>query len=65
MSDISNKAQEAAGKVKEEVGGLTGDEELEAEGRGDQAESKVKQLAEDAKDAVDDVVDKVKGIFKK
>jgi uncharacterized protein YjbJ (UPF0337 family) len=65
MSDISNKAQEAAGKVKEKVGDLTGDEELEAEGQDDQTESKLKQFADDAKDVVEDVAEKVKGIFKK
>ena len=48
---IDNKAQEAAGKVKEGVGKATDDERLEAEGRGDQALSKVKQAGEKIKDA--------------
>lgn len=48
---IDNKAQEAAGKVKEGVGRATDDEQLEAEGRGDQASSNLKQAGEKIKDA--------------
>ena len=64
-NDISNKAQDAFGKVKEKTGELTDDQELEQEGRDDQTESKVKQLADDAKDAVGHVADRVKDVFKK
>ncbi len=48
---IDNKAQDAAGKVKEHVGKATDDEQLEAEGRTDQAASDVKQAGEKIKDA--------------
>jgi uncharacterized protein YjbJ (UPF0337 family) len=48
---IDNKAQEAAGKAKEGVGKVTDDERLEAEGRGDQASSNLKQAGEKIKDA--------------
>jgi uncharacterized protein YjbJ (UPF0337 family) len=48
---INNKAEEVAGKVKKGVGKATGDEELEAEGRLDQAKSNVKQAGEKIKDA--------------
>ena len=65
MSDVSNKAQEAFGKVKEKAGELTDDQDLAAEGRNDQTESKAKQLAEDAKDMVGHVADRVKDVFKK
>ena len=34
---IQNKAEEATGKVKEEVGDKTDNERLESEGRGDQS----------------------------
>ena len=49
---IDNKAEEFGGKAKEGVGCATGDESLEAEGRGDQASSNVKQAGEKLKDAV-------------
>jgi len=65
MSDVSNKAQEAFGKVKEKTGELTDDQDLAMEGRNDQTESKAKQLAEDAKDMVGHVADRVKDAFKK
>lgn len=47
---ISNKAEEAKGKVKETVGKATGNEELEAEGKVDQGKSGVKQIGENIKD---------------
>jgi uncharacterized protein YjbJ (UPF0337 family) len=48
---IDNKAEELRGKAKEGVGRATDDEELEAQGRGDQATSDVKQAGEKLKDA--------------
>jgi len=47
---ISNAAQEAAGKAKEAAGKASDDPKLEAEGRGDQTEAKVKKVGEDVKD---------------
>jgi uncharacterized protein YjbJ (UPF0337 family) len=46
-----NKAEELKGKAKEELGRATDDEELEAEGRTDQASSDLKQAGEKVKDA--------------
>jgi uncharacterized protein YjbJ (UPF0337 family) len=48
---IDNKAEELGGKVKEGVGRATGDEELQAQGEGDQAKSNLKQAGENVKDA--------------
>jgi uncharacterized protein YjbJ (UPF0337 family) len=48
---IGNKAEEAAGKVKESAGKATDDEQLEAEGKGDQEKSNLKQAGEKVKDA--------------
>jgi len=48
---INNKAEEVAGKIKKGAGKATGDEELEAEGRVDQAKANVKQAGEKIKDA--------------
>jgi uncharacterized protein YjbJ (UPF0337 family) len=47
---IENKAEEMQGKVKEGVGRATDDEELEAEGRADQASGNLKQAGEKVKD---------------
>lgn len=47
---ISNKTEDLQGKAKEAVGGATGDEELEAQGKGDQAKSDLKQAGEKVKD---------------
>jgi uncharacterized protein YjbJ (UPF0337 family) len=46
-----NTAGKAAGKVREGAGKVTGNESLEAEGRGDQAKGNLKQAGEKAKDA--------------
>ncbi len=47
----SNKAQDIKGKIKEKVGKATGDEHLEDEGKSDQAESAIKGVGEQIKDA--------------
>jgi uncharacterized protein YjbJ (UPF0337 family) len=46
-----NKADEMKGQAKEKAGHATGDENLEAEGRADQAVADVKQAGEKVKDA--------------
>jgi len=48
---ISNKKEDVAGKGKEAAGKTTGDDELEAEGKTDQAKSDVKGAGEKVKDA--------------
>lgn len=55
---IDNKAEEYRGKAKEATGQVTDDPQLEAEGKGDQAKSHVKQGGEKVKDAVKDVTGK-------
>jgi uncharacterized protein YjbJ (UPF0337 family) len=47
-----NAAQKTTGKIKEGAGKMTGDQSLEAEGRGDQAKGDLKQAGEKVKDAV-------------
>ena len=59
------KLNQAAGSVKEGVGKLIGDKELESEGAAEKVVSKVKEVAEDAKDAVEGVVEGVKNILHK
>ena len=55
---IEHKAEEAKGAVKEGVGRMTDNEDLEAEGRADQAAADVKQAGDKAKDAAKDVFDR-------
>ena len=59
------KFNQAAGAVKEGVGKLVGDKGLESEGAAEKVVSKVKEVAEDAKDAVEGVVEGVKNILHK
>ncbi|MQQ51856.1 CsbD family protein [Streptococcus mitis] len=59
------KLTQAAGSVKEGVGKLIGDKELENEGAAEKVVSKVKEVAEDAKDAVEGVVEGVKNMLHK
>ncbi len=47
---IGNKAEELKGKAKESVGDATGDDQLKAEGEGDQAKGNIKQAGEKIKD---------------
>lgn len=48
---IDNKLDELRGKAKEGVGRASGDEELEGQGRGDQAVADLRQAGEKVKDA--------------
>lgn len=59
------KFNQAAGAVKEGVGKLVGDKGLESEGAAEKVVSKVKEVAEDAKDAVEGVVEGVKNMLHK
>ena len=59
------KLNQAAGSVKEGVGKLIGDKELEKEGAAEKVVSKMKEVAEDAKDAVEGVVEGVKNMLHK
>ena len=52
--DADNKGEDLKGRVKEAGGNLTGDKDLEREGKADQTSAKVK-------DTVDSAVNKVKG----
>ena len=61
---LENKFDEIKGSVKEGLGKLTGDKSLEGEGLAEQVVSKVKEAAEDAKDAVEGAIDSVKDKLK-
>lgn len=55
------RIDEAAGRVKEAAGALTGDEDLKAEGQAEQAAAKAQQALDDVADKAKDVVKDVAG----
>ena len=59
------KFNQAAGSVKEGAGKLVGDKELESEGAAEKVTSKVKEVAKDAKDAIEGAVEGVKNMLHK
>lgn len=57
----SNKAEDLKGKGKEAVGRAIGDDNLERQGKTDQAKSKVKDAGEKVKDAAAKAKDAITG----
>ena len=60
---IEEKIDQAKGAAKEGVGKLTGDKKIEKEGAAEKAAAKVKEVAEDVKDAIEGTIDGVKNII--
>ncbi len=58
---MPDNIDDAKGQLKEGAGKLTGNKDLEAEGKSDQLTGKLKSLANDVKDAAEDVKDKLTG----
>jgi uncharacterized protein YjbJ (UPF0337 family) len=58
MTDEIRNKEDAKGRVKEAAGSLTGDQSLKNEGKVDRAEGA-------AKDGIEKLTDKVKGILRK
>ena len=56
MDDTPANTDDAKGRVKEAAGDLTGDDDLQREGKVDQAAGTVKDKVGDAADKVKDVV---------
>lgn len=59
------KLDQAKGSVKEFAGKVTGNKEAEAEGTVEKTVGKAKELAADAKDAVDGAISGIKNAFDK
>jgi uncharacterized protein YjbJ (UPF0337 family) len=68
VSEIRNKAERAKekfeGKAKEVAGKVTRDEKLEAEGKSQLKKEQAKEAVEDAVDKVQDAAGKMKKMFK-
>jgi uncharacterized protein YjbJ (UPF0337 family) len=58
--DVGSQMDDAKGRAKEAAGVLAGDEDLEREGKRDQAGATVKEKLENAKDKLEEAVDKAK-----
>ena len=57
---MGEKSDQLKGRAKEAVGTVTGDKDLESEGKADRRAGKVKEKLGHAKDKVEEAVDKVK-----
>jgi uncharacterized protein YjbJ (UPF0337 family) len=62
---MGEKTDQAKGRVKEAAGVLTGDKDLESEGKADRVAGEVKEKVGDVEDKVEDLVDKVKNLLHK
>ena len=52
------KSDQVKGKVKEAAGVLSGDKDLESEGKADRRTGEVKEKIDDAKDKLEELTDK-------
>lgn len=57
---MSGTADNVKGNVKETAGAVTGDRELENEGKNDQLVGKLKDAVSDVKDAAEGAIDKAR-----
>ncbi|HYN75065.1 MAG TPA: CsbD family protein [Candidatus Limnocylindria bacterium] len=55
---MSGKSDQVKGRAKEAAGILTGNQDLEAEGRTDRLTGEAEERVDNAKDKVDEVIDK-------
>jgi len=62
-NQVNNKIDKATGKVKETVGSLTDDEELEEEGRSEQRDANLKEAGRTMKDAAKKAAEDVQEAF--
>lgn len=58
---MSGRTDRVKGRAKQAFGILTGNKDLESEGKADRRTGEAKENVDHAKDKVDEVIDKVKG----
>ena len=56
---MAGKTEQVKGQAKEAIGSLTGDKDLQAEGKADRQAGEAKEKVGHAKDKVEEVVEKV------
>jgi uncharacterized protein YjbJ (UPF0337 family) len=57
---VQHHATDAKGKAKEATGAATGDDDMKAEGKGDQAQASAEEAGRHLKDAAKDAKDTLK-----
>ena len=62
---LEDKIDQVKGALKEGLGKVSGDKKIEKEGAAEKVTSKVKEVAEDVKDAIDGTIEGVKNIVNK
>ena len=62
---MDNNLDQAKGRVKQAVGDLTDNKDLEKQGKADENAGKVNEFLEDTKDKAEDLVDKIRDRAKK
>lgn len=58
---IEGALNEAKGQAKQGIGDLTGDDQAQAEGQGDEVKGKAQQVVADVKDKANDLKGRVSG----
>ena len=64
-NSLNKRSHDYVNRRKNGVGKLTGDKKIEKEGAAEKAAAKVKEVAEDVKDAIEGTIDGVKNIINK
>ena len=62
---MGEKTDQAKGRVKEAAGALTGDKDLESEGKADRRTGEAEEKVDHAKDKVDEVIDVTKDVLRR
>lgn len=62
---MDSNVDQAKGRIKQAAGDLTGDRDLENEGKADEAEGKAKELVDKMRDKAEDLIDKTRDKFDK
>ncbi|MFI5730008.1 CsbD family protein [Kribbella sp. NPDC051587] len=62
---LKNQVQETVGKAKEKVGEVTGNTDLQAQGKADQSEAGLRQAAQNLQSGVANAADAVKNALSK
>jgi uncharacterized protein YjbJ (UPF0337 family) len=62
---VSDKTDQAKGRIKEAAGDLTGDDDLKREGKTDRLAGETKEKLGEVKDKVEEGIDKVKDALHK
>ena len=62
---LEDKIDQVKGALKEGLGKVSGDTKIEKEGAAEKVSSKIKEVAEDVRDAIDGTIEGVKNVVNK